>query len=185
MKSINKPYSITDQNGIYFLTLTVLDWLDVFTRKEFKIEVVDSLNYCIKQKGLELYAWCLMSNHLHLLGRVKEPLRMSDFLRDFKRHIGRKITDSLKIESFESRRTWILERMKFKASQVKRVENYKFWEDDNRAIWIESHKFMDQKLQYIHNNPVKAMIVEHPEEYLFSSAKDYAGMKGLVDVVLV
>ncbi len=85
-------------------------------------------------------------------------------------------------ESIESRRKWMLDRMKFRGSQVKRVEHYKFWEDDNRAIWVESARFLEQKLHYIHQNPVRAMIVEEPEEYWFSSARDYAGRKGLVAV---
>jgi len=124
MNNSNKPYRITDQNGIYFLTLTVVDWLDVFTRKEYKLEVVDSLNYCVKNKGLDLHAWCLMSNHLHLLGKTREPFSLSDFLRDFKRHLAKRIVESLETESIESRRDWMLNRMKFRAGQVKRVENY-------------------------------------------------------------
>ncbi|AWW31239.1 transposase [Echinicola strongylocentroti] len=185
MNNSVKPYSISDQHGVYFLTLTVVDWLDVFTRKEYKLEVVDSLNYCVGKKGLELYAWCLMSNHLHLLARAREPFRISDFLRDFKKYVAARILDSLGRESIESRRSWILSRMKFRGGQVKRVLNYKFWEDNNRAIWIESNSFLIQKLHYIHENPVKAMIVESPEDYLFSSARDYAGMKGLVKVALI
>ncbi|QDH79039.1 transposase [Echinicola soli] len=185
MSKQDKPYRITDQHGVYFLTLTVVDWLDVFTRKEYKLEVVDSLNYCVQKKGLELYAWVLMSNHLHLLGRTREPFRISDFIRDFKKYVAARILDSLGRESIESRRSWMLSRMKFRGGQVKRVLNYKFWEDDNRAIWIESNKFLEQKLHYIHENPVNAMIVEEPKEYLFSSARDYAGMKGLVKVKLV
>ncbi|WP_215225127.1 REP-associated tyrosine transposase [Echinicola shivajiensis] len=182
MINSDKPYRITDQNGVYFLTLTVVDWLDVFIRKEYKLEVVDSLNYCVKNKGLELYAWCLMSNHLHLLARIKEPFKLSDFLRDFKKYVFRKVLESLEKESIESRRKWLLDRMRFRGTMVKRVDSYKFWEDDNRAIGIESAKFFEQKLNYIHNNPVKAMIVEEPEEYLFSSARDYSGRKGLVEV---
>lgn len=77
-------YLITDQNALYFLTLTVVDWVDVFTRKEHKLQIVASLNYCIKEKGLEVYGWCLMSNHLHLMAAAKENYRISDILRDLK-----------------------------------------------------------------------------------------------------
>jgi putative transposase len=59
-------YFITDQNAVYFLTFTTTDWVDIFTRKEYKIEIVNSLNYCIQNKGLTVFAWCLMSNHIHL-----------------------------------------------------------------------------------------------------------------------
>ena len=181
---MDKPYYIYDQNAIYFLTLTVVDWMDVFTRKEYKLEVADSLNYCIKNKGLELYAWCLMSNHLHLLSRTREPYKRSEFLRDFKKFVAKKILASLESESIESRKKWVLERMKQRGSQLKKVEKYKFWENGSHPIFIESTKFFEQKLHYIHLNPIRAMIVEQPEDYLFSSARDYAGRKGLVEVSL-
>lgn len=64
-----KPFQVSDQHSVYFLTLTIEGWVDVFTRKEYKLEVVDSLNFCVERKGLEIFAWCLMSNHLHLLCR--------------------------------------------------------------------------------------------------------------------
>lgn len=181
---MDRPYYIYDQNAIYFLTLTVVDWMDVFTRKEYKLEVVDSLNYCIKNKGLELYAWCLMSNHLHLLGRIREPYKMSEFLRDFKKFVAKKILASMETENIESRTKWMLNRMEFRGSQLKRNEKYKFWKSGNHPIFIESTKFFEQKLNYIHVNPVSAMIVDEPEDYLFSSARDCAGRKGLVEVSL-
>jgi REP element-mobilizing transposase RayT len=181
---MDRPYHIYDQNAVYFLTLTVVDWMDVFVRKEYKLEVVDSLNYCVKHKGLELYAWCLMSNHLHLLGRAIEPYKMSDVLRDFKKFVAKNVLASLEKEAIESRRKWLLDRMKFRATQIKRNEHYKFWEDSNHPVWIDSAKFLEQKLDYIHMNPVEALIVEEPEEYIFSSARDYSGNKGLVEVSL-
>ncbi len=181
---MNKPYAIFDQNAVYFITMTVVDWIDVFTRREYKYEVVDGLNYCIANKGLELYAWCLMTNHLHLLAIVKEPLRMSDFVRDFKRHVSNKIIMSLEEEYVESRRKWILDRMRFRGSQIGSDRTYRFWESGNHAIEIHTPKFFEQKFHYIHQNPVEAMIVEEEEQYLFSSARDYAGIKGLVKVSL-
>ncbi len=60
-------YKITDQNAIYFLTFTVIDWVDVFTKKDYKQELVDSMNYCIKEKGLIVYSWVIMSNHMHAI----------------------------------------------------------------------------------------------------------------------
>ena len=85
-------YLISDQNAIYFLTFTVVGWVDVFTRKEYKIEIANSLNYCILNKGLTIYSWCLMSNHLHLVARAEEGFRISDIIRDYK-----KFTASLQV----------------------------------------------------------------------------------------
>jgi len=92
---------------VYFLTLTIVDWIDVFSRPANKHIIVDSLNYCIKNKGLEVYCWCLMSNHLHLIASAKEEVQLSDILRDFKKFIGKALINSIK-EMSESRREWML-----------------------------------------------------------------------------
>ena len=78
-------YIIQNQNGYYFITLTVVYWVDLFSRREYRDIIVDSLNYCVKSKGLELNAWVIMSNHVHLVGRIDTVLGMSGFLRDFKK----------------------------------------------------------------------------------------------------
>jgi REP element-mobilizing transposase RayT len=179
---MSKPYQISDQNGVQFLTITVVDWIDVFTRKEFKEVLIDSLNFCIQHKGLELYAWCLMSNHLHLLCRAIEPFKLSEVMRDFKRFTAQKILKMLERESIESRSKWMLNHFKFRGNLLKRNEKYKFWEDGVRAINIVSGYFFEQKLYYIHQNPVRAQIVEEDWHYLYSSARDYCGLKGLVEV---
>ena len=80
---------------IYFLTLTVVDWVDVFTRPVYRHEVVESLKFCQRKKGLELYAWVLMSNHLHLLASAAEGYNLSDILRDFKKFTSKTIIDKI------------------------------------------------------------------------------------------
>lgn len=179
-----RPFQVSDQHAVYFLTLSIVDWIDVFTRKEYKLEVVDSLNFCVERKGLEIFAWCLMSNHLHLLCRSKEAFRLSDTIQDFKKFTARKILASMEKESIESRATWILKSSKDQGANQSRITNYKFWIDGLHAISVESNHFFEQKRHYIHQNPVEAMIVDESEEYLFSSARDYAGRKGLVKVEL-
>lgn len=169
---------------IYFLTLTVVDWVDVFTRPAYKHILVDSLKYCQKEKGLELYAWCLMTNHLHLLASAKETFHLSDILRDFKKFTNKKIIDAIDDDS-ESRRRWMLYRFEFAGKINPKIKDFKFWQDGNEAKEIHTNEFLDQKLNYIHNNPVVAEIVNNPEDYRYSSAIDYAGGKGLIDVVLI
>jgi len=78
-------YLISDQNGMYFMTFTVIDWVDVFTREEYKIIITDSMNYCIDKKGLIVYSWIIMSSHVHVIWQAKEGFRMSDMVRDFKK----------------------------------------------------------------------------------------------------
>jgi putative transposase len=177
-------YLIADQNALYFLTFTVVDWVDVFTRKEHKLTIVDSLKYCIQEKGLTLYAWCLMSNHIHLIVRAREGHELSAIIRDFKKFTAKKIIQAIREEP-ESRRDWMLYRFAYAGKYMQRIKEYKFWKDGSHAIELNDNRLMEQKLEYIHMNPVTAMIVEEPEHYWFSSARDYAGQRGLVACELI
>ncbi|MET3540697.1 REP element-mobilizing transposase RayT [Pontibacter aydingkolensis] len=69
--------------GLYFLTMTVVDWVNIFTRPVYKHIIVDALRFCQENKGLRLHAWVLMSNHLHLIASTAEDKNLSDILRDF------------------------------------------------------------------------------------------------------
>ena len=178
----SENYTIEDQNSIYFLTFTITDWLDVFTRSCYKIILVDSLNYCIDNKGLTIYAWCLMSNHLHLVANANENFRLSDIIRDFKKFTAKRIVEAINSEN-ESRKDWLLYRFSFAGKFDHRIKNYKVWQDTSHPILLDSNYLIDQKINYIHQNPVRALIVENADEYLFSSACDYAGKTGMVKVV--
>ena len=176
-------YIIRDQNAKHFLTFTVIDWVDVFTRKEYKLEIVDSMNYCILNKGLIVYGWVIMSNHMHCIWQAKEGYKLSDIIRDFKKFTAKRIINMIE-HGPESRKVWLLKKFEYAAKRLKRNKYYKFWKDDNHAIYIGDldTSLAEQKLDYIHNNPVKAMIVEKPYEYIFSSATDYADGTGLVKI---
>ena len=95
--------------------------------------IVDSLNYCIGHKGLEVFAWCLMSNHLHLVCRAVEPTRISDIIRDFKKFTAKTILDKIKTEP-ESRRDWMLYRFEFAGKFDNRISKYRFWQDSNPLL---------------------------------------------------
>lgn len=176
-------YQVTDQDGIYFITTTVVWWIDAFTRKELAEIVVDSLAYCQKEKGLLIYAWCLMPNHLHLIVSAEEGKNLSDIMRDFKKFTAKKIIATIK-EINESR-TWMLNKFEFAARIHPKNKEIKFWQDGFHPIILFSNYFMDQKLNYIHQNPVKANIVSDESYYVYSSAIDYSGGKGLLEVVFL
>ena len=173
---------MTDESP-YFLTLTVVDWVDVFSRPKYKHIIVDSLNFCIEQKGLILYSWCLMTNHLHLIARANEGSNLSDIIRDFKKFTSKEIIAAIQ-DASESRRNWMLNRFEFAGRYNKKIKYYKFWQEGNRPKEIITGEFLQQKLDYIHQNPVVAEIVKKPEDYLYGSAGDYADMPGLVKIVL-
>lgn len=174
-------YRIVNNDDKYFVTFTIVNWIDIFTRKDYKIIIVDSLNYCIEQKGLVVYAWVLMSNHLHLIVSAKEGFVLSHIIRDFKKFTSKRIIEKI-TETGESRREWLLDKFNFEARRTRRAENYKVWTDDNHAICLEKTEWFMQRLNYIHQNPVRRMIVENPHEYLFSSAVDYNDGVGLVKI---
>jgi putative transposase len=174
-------YKIRDQEGVYYLTFTVVNWVDVFTRKRYKDILIDSLIFCQKHKGLKIYAFVIMSNHMHCVLSCKEN-KLSDVIRDFKTHTSKTIIKSITDEVGESRKEWMLAQFKDKGLNNKRNKNYQFWKQDNHPIELYSNYFIEQKVDYIHKNPLESGIVEKPEEYIYSSAKNYCGEEGLLKV---
>lgn len=177
-------YKIVNQNEIHFLTLTVIDWIDLFSRREFSLLIVDSLNYCIENKNLIVYGWVIMSSHLYLICKVAEPFKLSDVLRDFKKYTSKTIIKQM-YEVGESRREWLLNRFSFEARRTGRATNYKIWKDDNHVVEINGYIDIEEKLNYIHHNPVKALLVYKPEDYYFSSSIDYSEGLGLVKITKI
>jgi REP element-mobilizing transposase RayT len=176
-------YKISEQDELHYVTFQIVRWVDLFTRQVYRDIVIDSLCFCQQHKGLEIYAFVVMSNHIHLLIR-SECEKLSDTIREFKSFTAKKMLEAIQTEE-ESRREWMLNLFEFSAKQHKRNEQYQIWTHENHAEIIYSNKFIDQKINYIHENPVRAGIVEHPEDYLYSSARNYAGLQGVLDVIFV
>jgi putative transposase len=173
-----------NEGKAHFVTATVVEWIDVFTRKNHKMAIVNSLKYCQQHKGLEIFAWCLMPSHLHMIIGAKDKHNLSDILRDFKKYTSKEIIRLIQEEP-ESRKKWLLDKFEFAGRFNPKIKDFKFWQDGNHPIELYSYEFTRQKLEYIHSNPVEEMFVEQPHEYLFSSARNYADMEGLIDVVLI
>lgn len=181
---MSDKYKIRDKDKPYFVTITTIGWIDVFTRPNHKNLIVDSLHYCIKNKGLVVFAYCLMPSHLHLICRAEGEGNLSDILRDFKTYTSKRIIEQIINES-ESRREWMLEYFSNACAHLKKNQKYKVWQDGNQAKETYSTSFLYEKLEYIHNNPVQDLIVEKPEDYLYSSARNYAGLDSFLDVFLL
>ena len=180
---MKEGYVIRDQNKAHFITATVVDWIDIFTRKTYKDIVIESLAYCIKEKGMLLYGYVIMSNHIHLIVQSKDG-KLSDLIRDFKKFTAKNILEKIQTEP-ESRKQWMLERFKKATETHGRNKDYQFWQYGNHAEEIYSHKFMWAKLDYIHLNPVRAGIVEKASHYRYSSASNYVHDQGLLNVEIV
>ena len=172
---------------LYFTTSTVIDWMDVFTRPLYKQIIVESLKYCQAQKGLEIYAWVLMTNHLHMIVGIdsnQSTNTISDVLRDFKKFTSKAIVKAIQDNPAESRKEWLLNRFWFRGVNDSKIKNYKFWQDGSYIETIYSYEFYKEKLNYIHMNPVKQEIVDRPEDYIYSSAQNYCGQNGLINVIV-
>ena len=179
-------HEITDQFGVYFLTLTVTGWVDLFTRGQCRNIVLDSLAYARKAKGLRLFSYVLMSNHVHLLAAAeKESQGLSAIIRDVKRHTSKRLIETVHDHPREFRRHWMEQIFSHSDNLNERISGYRVWQPGNRPIRCISRNFTQQKLNYIHMNPVRAGIVDHPVDYRLSSARNYAGRKDYVLEVTV
>nr|WP_319397827.1 transposase [uncultured Carboxylicivirga sp.] len=177
----SENYLIGDQHATYFVTFTITDWIDVFTRLKYKDLIVDSLRFCQDNKELRIFAWVLMTNHLHMICKTEYPQQLSDLIRDFKQFTAKKLLKLIE-EGKESRREWMLYRFQYAGKYDNRIRKYRFWQDKSHPVLMDSNTKLNQRLNYIHNNPVKAGWVLNPEDYPYSSAVNYSGGKGLLDV---
>ena len=179
---MSTKYKATITEQAFFITITTVGWIDVFSRLNQKYNIINALNYCQKNKGLEIYSFVIMSNHIHLLCKATDGFILSDVIRDFKKFTSKKIIETIINES-ESRREWMIDYFKKACQHLKREQQYKVWQDGYHAEIVETNWFIKQKVDYIHNNPVKEKIVTLPEDYYFSSARNYAGLENDLDII--
>jgi len=166
-------HKITNQNNLHFITPTIVGWMDVFTRKIYKDIVIDSLKFCIENKGLSVHSYVIMSNHLHLIVSADEGFTLSDIIRDFKRHTSKQIISEILTNSKESRQEWMTKLMKYYAKFNSNNKEYQLWQRDNHPIELMSTKWVKARIDYIHLNPIRAGLVDRAEDYLYSSARYY------------
>ncbi|MEM9681039.1 MAG: transposase [Bacteroidota bacterium] len=145
--------------------------------------VVNALKHCQSKKGLVVHAWCLMPSHLHMIVSSVDQ-KLSNIFRDFKKYTSKAIIAEIE-QINESRKVWLLNAFKRSGNDLKRIGIYKVWQDGNQPKEIETNEFLDQKLEYIHNNPVEAELVDEAEHYLHSSARDYCGVNGLIKIQIL
>ena len=175
---MKEGYVIRDQTSPHFVTATVIDQIDVFTRQTYRDIVIESLDYCIKNKGMILYGYVIMSNHIHLIIQSDEG-KLSDLIRDFKKFTAKSILEKIQ-NSPESRSEWMLGRFMLAAQSHTRNKKYQLWQYGNHAEEIYSNDFMWSKLDYIHLNPVRSGIVAKASDYIYSSASNYIDNSGLL-----
>ena len=159
--------------------MTIVEWVDVFSRKEQREIIVNALKYCIAEKGLNVYSYCIMTNHLHLIVNNNEPFQLKDTIRDFKKFTSKAIIAEI-ISGTESRREWMLKIFAVAGNKTAKNKTYKVWQTGNHALELYSPKFTWIKINYIHQNPVKAGFVGSAEEWSYSSASNYADKENCI-----
>lgn len=178
---MSRKYKFLDKEGLYFVSFATVNWIDVFTRSAYIDIVVNSLIYCQKNLGLTLYCWCIMPNHVHLIFSVKEN-NPDVLLGRIKEHTAKQIIKAITDNVQESRKEWLLWMFKRAGAKSSNVTNYQIWQHNNKPIQLWSAKVIQQKADYLHDNPVEAGYVTGGWHWKYSSAVDYAEGKGLIEL---
>lgn len=160
---IEKDYN----NETVFLTLTIIEWINIFTNKEYYEILLNSIRHCQKKKSLIIFGFVFMTNHIHLIVSSEEN-NLYKIIRDFKRHTTKKVKELLIKDKWQ----YIL-RLIENSFYKKKNQEFQIWQQANYPEEIHTDKFFHQKLDYIHNNPVVKGYVGKPEDWLYSSARNY------------
>jgi putative transposase len=161
-----KRYRI--EGSIFYITSNVYNRIRIFTHSSFIIPIIDSLNYYRYQYDCKLLGYVIMPDHIHILIWPRDVKIVADFMRDFKRFTSGRITRQVKLEG---KIGWV-EKFEEAGNETGRAD-YKVWQDSFWGQNIYTQKFLEQKLNYIHMNPVRAGIVDEPTKYPYSSYRNY------------
>jgi REP element-mobilizing transposase RayT len=171
-------YKIAELEAPHFITCTIVGWLPVFTRTKYLDLITASLSFCRRQKGLRLHAYVILDNHLHLMVSAEN---LSQVIRDFKRHTAKEILAVTRQED----KQWLLKQFEFFKSLHKGYSQHQIWQEGFHPQAITTEDMLRQKLDYIHYNPVRIGLVDRPEDWRYSSARDYLGQDGMIEIDLV
>ncbi len=181
---MSRKYKFYNKEGLYFVSFATIHWIDVFIRDEYCQILLENLSFCRREKGMEIYCWCIMPSHMHMIFRDKnnDPGKL---LGQFKSYTSKRMREAITDNFKESRRKWITDMMKTAGLKNSNVQGMQFWQQHNHPIELWSAHIIDQKVDYIHKNPVKACFVLEPHYWKYSSAVDYSGGKGLLEIDFV
>jgi REP element-mobilizing transposase RayT len=169
-------YKVHDSAYPHFFTCTVVEWLPVFTRPESVQILLDSWSFLQRNGRLTLFAYVVLENHIHFIAASHD---LSKEIGDFKSYTARKLIDLLR----SSKARTILDQLAFHKAQHKSDRDFQFWQEGSHPEQISSDDMMRQKIEYIHYNPVKRGYIDDPTHWRYSSARNYAGLPGLIDIM--
>jgi len=183
---MSRKYRFYDLNATYFVTWTVVRWLDVFTRDAYRQIILDSLAYCQREKGLHVHAWVIMTNHLHLIVSADEGIHLGHIMRDAKAFTSRHIRKELEhATGVESRQDWLLYLLQREGLHNAANHDFQLWQHDSHPVALTTREMVLQRLEYLHLNPVRAGFVNEAEHWCWSSAADYVGERGLLEIEML
>ena len=181
---MSRKYKFHKPDAAYFISFATVEWVDLFTREIYFGILADSIQYCRKNKGLELFAYCFMPNHVHMLFRstLGNP---SGLIRDIKSYTSKQLINAIKENPRESRKEYLLAMFKKAAIEKSNGKDYQLWRHDNQPIEVFSSRFIKQKVNYIHMNPVNEGLVTCAVYWKYSSARNYAGDQTVLEIDLM
>lgn len=168
-------YKIYEPTHPHFITCTVLHWIPIFTRTETTDIIFDSLKYLQKADNFKLYAYVILENHLHMIASSND---LAKSMESFKKYTARGIIELLK----ERNVTTILDQLTFYKKAHKEDRKYQLWQEGIAPKLIQNDAMMIERINYIHQNPIKRGYVDEAKHWRYSSARDYEGDIGLIEV---
>jgi putative transposase len=171
------------KQACHFMTFSTIDCVDIFIRPVYKQVIVHTLNHFIDHKGLKVYAWCLMSNNLRLLASAEDGESIAQMEKEYKAFTTQKIFEAIDTEP-EMRKTWMMDRFEHFGHLFSVSKKFHIWQGSSNPVHIDLHKtdVVLDHVEQIHESPVRDRIVDSAPEYIYSSARDYSGIQGLVHV---
>ncbi|MDR9416677.1 MAG: transposase [Gracilimonas sp.] len=171
-------YKILDDRYPYFITSSIVEHYNILKFPNFRDIIINGLNFLTKERDIEINAYVIMHDHFHLIAKGED---LGIHMARFKSYTARRILDALDERHLKE---W-LEKFRAAKRSHKKDREHQLWMEGIHPKQIMSHKMMEQKINYIHHNPVKAGLVEKGSDWKFSSWGDYNGdSTGLVEVTI-
>jgi putative transposase len=168
-------YKIYSDQQPHFFTITIVEWIPLFMNPAIVALVLESLRFVQKERQVILDAYVIMEHHLHLIASGPDPGKT---MKEFKSFTARKVIDFLKGHNSVP----LLEKLRRAKLRHKKESEYQLWQEGSHPEEIHNEKMLIQKIEYIHNNPVRRGYVDEPKHWRYSSARNYEGEKGLLEI---
>ena len=167
---------LESENNLYFLTFTVVEKIPVFTNSQYCNVIIENFKFYQENKNLKIFNYVIMDNHVHMIMSHKKDI--GKVVQDFKKYTAKQALELLTNDS----RQWIKYLLKFFKKSYKSVSTYQFWQEGSHPELIQTQEMYNQKVEYIHNNPVKRGLVYEDRDWYYSSARNLYGLENPFEV---